>query len=131
MAGPGMAYRQIEHGVVIIATGGEEYKPEEYLYGQDKRVMTQQELEASIARRDINPGNTGDVVMIQCVGSRIEERPYCSRLCCSAAIKNALKIKEANPAYHCFYSLPGHSHLWAPGRILYQGTQGRDHLYPL
>jgi heterodisulfide reductase subunit A-like polyferredoxin len=97
MAGPGMAYRQIEHGAVIIATGGEEYKPEEYLYGQDKRVMTQQELEGSIAQGDINPGNTGDVVMIQCVGSRIEERPYCSRLCCSAAIKNALKIKEANP----------------------------------
>jgi len=102
MAGPGMAYRQIEHGVVIIATGGEEYKPEEYLYGQDKRVMTQQELEASIAKGDINPGNTGDVVMIQCVGSRIEERPYCSRLCCSAAIKNALKIKEANPRANVF-----------------------------
>lgn len=97
MAGPGMAYRQIEHGVAIIATGGEEYKPNDYLYGQDERVMTQQEFEGKVAGKEINPGNTGEVVMIQCVGSRIEERPYCSRLCCSAAIKNALRIKEANP----------------------------------
>jgi heterodisulfide reductase subunit A len=102
MAGPGMAYRQIEHGAVIVATGGEEYKPQEYLYGQDERVMTQQEFEGKIARREINPGNTGDVVMIQCVGSRVEERPYCSRLCCSAAIKNALRIKEANPRSNVF-----------------------------
>ena len=102
MAGPGMAYRQIEHGVVIVATGGEEYKPQEYLYGQDERVMTQQEFEGKVARREINPGTTGDVVMIQCVGSRIEERPYCSRLCCSAAIKNALTIKEANPRSNVF-----------------------------
>ncbi|MBW1911932.1 MAG: FAD-dependent oxidoreductase, partial [Deltaproteobacteria bacterium] len=102
MAGPGMAYRQIEHGVTIIATGGEEYKPKEYLYGEDERVMTQQELEGKFAGGKINPGNTGDVVMIQCVGSRIEERPYCSRLCCTAAIKNALKIKGENPNANVF-----------------------------
>jgi heterodisulfide reductase subunit A len=102
MAGPGMAYRQIEHGVTIIATGGEEYKPEEYLYGQDKRVMTQQELEGKIVRDEINLGHVNEVVMIQCVGSRIPERPYCSRLCCSAAIKNALKIKEKNPQSRVF-----------------------------
>jgi heterodisulfide reductase subunit A len=102
MAGPGMAYRQIEHGVAIIATGGEEYKPEEYLYGQDKRVMTQQELEGKIAQDEINLGNVNEVVMIQCVGSRIPERPYCSRLCCSAAIKNALKIKGKNPHVNVF-----------------------------
>ncbi len=97
MAGPGMAYRQIEHGVAIIATGGEEYKPEEYLYGQDERVMTQQELEGKIVRDEINLGQVNEVVMIQCVGSRIPERPYCSRICCSTAIKNALKIKKKNP----------------------------------
>ena len=102
MAGPGMAYRQIEHGVAIIATGGEEYKPEEYLYGQDKRVMTQQELEGKIVLDEINLGHVNEVVMIQCVGSRIPERPYCSRLCCSAAIKNALKIKEKNPQSRVF-----------------------------
>ncbi|MFH0812507.1 MAG: NAD(P)-binding protein, partial [Pseudomonadota bacterium] len=102
MSGPGMAYRQIEHGVAIIATGGEEYKPKEYLYGEDDRVMTQQELEGKIARKEIDPKAISTVAMIQCVGSRIPERPYCSRVCCSAAIKNALKIKERNPEANVF-----------------------------
>lgn len=102
MSGPGMAYRQIEHGVSIIATGGQELKPEEYLYGIDERVMTQQELEGKIAREEIDFDAIDGVAMIQCVGSRIPERPYCSRLCCSAAIKNALKIKEINPNINIF-----------------------------
>jgi heterodisulfide reductase subunit A-like polyferredoxin len=97
MSGPGMAYRQIEHGVAIVATGGEEYKPTEYLYGQEERVVTQQELEGKIVRKEIDPKDISEIVMIQCVGSRTEERPYCSRICCSMAIKNALKIKELNP----------------------------------
>lgn len=97
MSGPGMAYRQIEHGIAIVATGGEEYKPDEYLYGQDKRVLTQQELEGRIARQELDLKDISDVVMIQCVGSRIPERSYCSRLCCTAAVKNALKIKELHP----------------------------------
>jgi heterodisulfide reductase subunit A len=102
MSGPSMAYRQIEHGVAIIATGGEEYKPGEYLYGQDERIMTQQELEGKIFRQEIDLRGCTDVVMIQCVGSRIPERPYCSRVCCSTAIKNALKIKEKNPQANIF-----------------------------
>jgi heterodisulfide reductase subunit A len=85
---------EIDHGVVIVATGGQEYKPKEYLYGQDKRVMTQMELEGKLAKDDLKPNS---VVMIQCVGSRNEERPYCSRICCADAIKNALAIKEKNP----------------------------------
>jgi heterodisulfide reductase subunit A len=85
---------KIEHGVVIVATGGLEYKPTEYLYGQDDRVLTQMDLEGKLAKDEIKPSS---VVMIQCVGSRIEERPYCSRICCADAIKNALKIKEKNP----------------------------------
>jgi len=97
VSGPGMAYRQIEHGAIIIATGGEEHKPREYLYGTSESVMTQQELEDGITAGRVDPAATGTVVMIQCVGSRIPERPYCSRLCCSAAIKNALLIKEKNP----------------------------------
>ncbi|MCX5887429.1 MAG: FAD-dependent oxidoreductase [Proteobacteria bacterium] len=102
MSGPSMAYRQIEHGIAIIATGGEEYKPGEYLYGQDERVVTQQELEGKIGRKEIDLSAVTDVVMIQCVGSRIPERPYCSRVCCSTAIKNALKIKEKNPQANVF-----------------------------
>ncbi len=88
--------REIEHGVVIVATGGVESKPVEYLYGQDDRVVTQRELEEKIAvSRQLSA--VSSVVMIQCVGSRDEERPYCSRICCTQAVKNALKLKEINP----------------------------------
>jgi heterodisulfide reductase subunit A len=82
---------EIEHGVVIIAVGGYEYKPDKFLYGQDPNVMTQRELEAKLVKGDFNANS---VVMIQCVGSRDEEYKWCSRTCCSEAVKNALKIKE-------------------------------------
>jgi heterodisulfide reductase subunit A len=88
---------KIEHGVVIIAVGGVEYKPTEYLYGENKRVFTQSELEEKIAKNEMDFRTDSNIVMIQCVGSRTEERKYCSRICCSTAIKNALKIKELNP----------------------------------
>jgi len=84
----------IKHGVVVVATGAQELKPDEYLYGQDERVLTQLELEEKLASGDFSAKN---VVMIQCVGSRNEERPYCSRVCCTHAIKNALQIKEKSP----------------------------------
>jgi heterodisulfide reductase subunit A len=85
---------ELEHGAVIVATGGQEAKPQEYLYGQDPRAITQRELEKRLASGEKPPSS---VVMIQCVGSREPERPYCSRVCCTQAIKNALKIKEQNP----------------------------------
>ncbi|MDI6736830.1 MAG: NAD(P)-binding protein, partial [bacterium] len=87
----------IEHGVVIVATGGVESKPTEYLYGQDERVITQLEFEDYLINPKSKIENPKSVVMIQCVGSRTEERPYCSRICCTQAIKNALKLKEMNP----------------------------------
>jgi heterodisulfide reductase subunit A len=86
--------KEIEHGVVIVATGAVEYKPTEYLYGKDQRVMTQHELEETLAEGKFKAKS---VVMIQCVGARNEERPNCSRICCGQAIKNALKIKEVSP----------------------------------
>jgi heterodisulfide reductase subunit A len=89
----------VRHGVIIIATGGAEYRPTEYLYGIDDNVMTQLELEEKLADGRIKPNN---VVMIQCVGSRCEEHPNCSRICCSDAVKNALKIKEVNPEAEVF-----------------------------
>ncbi|OGP92116.1 MAG: hypothetical protein A2Z19_06290, partial [Deltaproteobacteria bacterium RBG_16_54_18] len=98
MIGPTMTYRKLEHGITIMATGGEEYKPHEYLYGEDPRVLTQRELEERVASQEVDPASLQRVVMIQCVGSRTPERPYCSRICCSVAIKNALKLKEMNPA---------------------------------
>ncbi len=87
--------KEVEHGVVIIAVGAKEYKPKEYLYGEDRRVITQRELEEKISSEGISSPKT--FVMIQCVGSRDEERPYCSRICCNEAVKNALKIKEISP----------------------------------
>jgi heterodisulfide reductase subunit A len=93
---------ELEHGVVVIATGAQEYHPNEYLYSQDKKVVTQIELEERLGTGGewSSPGTNSfpkNIVMIQCVGSRDEERPYCSRICCSEAVKNALKIKELSP----------------------------------
>ena len=86
--------KEIDHGVVIVATGAVEYEPTEYLYGKDTRVTTQHELEQKIVKGEFKAKN---VVMIQCVGARNEERPNCSRICCGQAVKNALKIKETSP----------------------------------
>ena len=94
--------REITHGVVIVATGAKQYRPKEYLYGQDENVITQRELEAHLAAgngflgRDGN-GRPKTIVMIQCVGSRDTDHPYCSRVCCADAIKNALRIKSLSP----------------------------------
>ena len=85
----------IEHGAVIIATGAEEYQPTEYQYGQDDRIITQKELQKRLAEGTLAKPST--VVMIQCVGSRDSDHPYCNRTCCSEAIVNALKIKEQSP----------------------------------
>jgi heterodisulfide reductase subunit A len=89
--------KELEHGVFIVATGGKQYLPKKYLYGQNEKVLTQLELEKKLATSELTPKDLDTVVMIQCVGSRNEERPYCSKICCSQAIKNALKIKEINP----------------------------------
>jgi len=88
----------VEHGVVVVATGGGPAGGQvgsEYLYGQDPRVLTQRELEEQIAAGTL--ATVRSVVMIQCVGSREPERPYCSRVCCTQAVKNALKLKEIRP----------------------------------
>jgi heterodisulfide reductase subunit A-like polyferredoxin len=95
MVGPGMYERKIDHGVVILATGANEYRPSEFLYGEDDRVMTQIELGKRLEEKGAE--DLHHVVMIQCVGSRNEDYPNCSRVCCQNAVKNALQIKEINP----------------------------------
>jgi heterodisulfide reductase subunit A len=87
----------IEHGVAIIAIGAEEYKPAEYRYGEDERVVTHLELGERIAREDDTVTQAQSVVMIQCVGCRNEDRNYCSRVCCGHSIKHALMLKALNP----------------------------------
>jgi len=89
---------QLEHGVVIVATGAYEMETSEYLHGQSPNVITQRKLEKMIVEGDEQVKKSASVVMIQCVGSRTPERPYCSRYCCSEAIKNALKLKEMDPS---------------------------------
>jgi len=84
----------VKHGATLIATGGVEYKGQEYAYGQDSRILTQLEFEARLAAPEAAPQEMKSVVMIQCVGPA---EKYCSRLCCTTALKNALKLKELNP----------------------------------
>ncbi|MEW6668622.1 MAG: FAD-dependent oxidoreductase [Thermodesulfobacteriota bacterium] len=88
----------IRYGVVVVATGAEPYKPSEYLYGEDARIMTQVELARRLTEDPSWGRGIQKVAMIQCVGSREPGFPACSRVCCSAAVKNALRLKEINPA---------------------------------
>lgn len=88
---------EIKHGATVIAVGADVYKPTEYLYGEDDRVVTHLELDELIHKGDDRVLNAESVVMIQCVGCRNEERNYCSRVCCSESIKNALALKKKNP----------------------------------
>jgi heterodisulfide reductase subunit A-like polyferredoxin len=82
---------EVRHGATIVATGGVEYRGDEYNYGTDPRIVTQQEFEARLAGGDDLPDS---VTMILCVGPA--ER-YCSRICCTTAIKNALALKRLKP----------------------------------
>jgi len=93
----GRGVTEIKHGATVIAIGADEYQPTEYLYGEDDRVLTLLELEERIARGEEKIVNSHCLVMIQCVGCRNEDRNYCSRVCCSQAVKNALKLKELHP----------------------------------
>jgi heterodisulfide reductase subunit A len=86
--------KELEHGIIIVATGAMEYTPTEYHYGEDPRIITQHELEKTLAKGQFKAKS---VVMIQCVGARNKEKPNCARICCGQATKNALKIKETNP----------------------------------
>lgn len=92
----------IDHGVAIIATGAEEFKPDQYLYGEDPLVLTGLELDRKFIDNDLPLNEINSAVFIQCVGSRIEERPYCSKVCCSHSVKNALKLKELKPEMDVF-----------------------------
>ncbi len=87
----------VEHGAAVIAVGALEYKPTEYLYAKDPRVMTGLELDRKIMDKDPLVLNSKTAVFIQCVGSREPERPYCSRICCTHSVASALSLKKTNP----------------------------------
>jgi len=96
------ADEEFSHGVIIVATGAREYQPEAYLFGKHEAVLSQKGLGEKLAKDHLEPSRMDTVVMIQCVGSRTKERPYCSKICCGAAVKNALKIKERRPSSNIF-----------------------------
>lgn len=85
------------HGVTIIASGATELKPDQYLYGHDERVLTSLELDLKLIEKDPAISRKKSALFVQCVGSRIPERPYCSKVCCTHSIKNALQLKKLNP----------------------------------
>ena len=92
----------LEHGVAIIACGAGQLRPKGYLYGKNPRVMTSLELDDRLTREDPELRQVQRVVFLQCVGSRIPERPYCSKVCCTQSVRNALRLKEANPLAQIF-----------------------------
>ncbi|MCF8032407.1 MAG: FAD-dependent oxidoreductase [Desulfarculaceae bacterium] len=87
----------VEHGVVVLATGGHELRPSEYLYGDNDGVVTSLELDMELRGNPDAPKSWESVGFIQCVGSREPEHPYCSRLCCTHSVESAIKVKESNP----------------------------------
>jgi len=96
-SGESLTETVVEHGATIIATGGKEYIPSEYLYAQNPNVLTHFEMDAAMDADDPRLSSAQSVAFIQCVGSRTVERPYCSRLCCTHTVKSALTLKERNP----------------------------------
>jgi heterodisulfide reductase subunit A len=97
-----MNYMQIDHGVAILATGALANRPNEYGLGSLEGVVTQLELDGLMEDDSEKIAAMEQVVMIQCVGSREEKNPNCSRVCCQAAMKNALRIKAINPETEVF-----------------------------
>jgi heterodisulfide reductase subunit A2 len=100
--GPQMFYRQISHGVTILATGALPNRPNDYFLGRHEAVMTQLDADARIEETPEKIDTWDTVVMIQCVGSRQPDNPNCSRICCQAAVKNALRILEKKPDAQIF-----------------------------
>ena len=92
----------LEHGVAVIATGASGLVPTEYGYGQDPHILTSLELDRRFMNNDPSLKTLKTAVFIQCVGSRIPERMYCSRVCCTHSIENAIHLKEINPEARVF-----------------------------
>ncbi len=92
----------VEHGAAIMATGAHEYKPEEYGYGQDPKIVTSLELDQRFKENDPSLDTIESAVFIQCVGSREPQRPYCSRVCCTHSVHSALELKKRNPEMNVY-----------------------------
>mgnify|MGYP000980200152 CR=1 FL=1 len=89
--------RELQHGVAIIATGAHSLKPDEYLYGKSDRVTRWHDLEKLFTEEPERLDAADAVAFIQCVGSREPERPYCSKICCTTTVKQAVALKTKKP----------------------------------
>ncbi len=98
----GGAQDVLEHGIAVIATGASEYKPSEYAYGDDPKILTSLELDRKLMDDDDLVKKAESAVFIQCVGSREPDRPYCSRICCTHSVHNAIELKRRNPDMNVF-----------------------------
>jgi heterodisulfide reductase subunit A len=94
--------QEIKHGAALVCTGAGEYQPKEYLYGRDDRVLTSLGMDALLMKDDPGLKKAKTFAFIQCVGSREPDRPYCSKVCCTHSVMNALEIKERNPEARVF-----------------------------
>jgi heterodisulfide reductase subunit A len=92
----------LEHGIAVLATGAKPLEPDEYSYGKDPRILTSLELDKKFIENDSLIDSLNTAVFIQCVGSREPGRPYCSRVCCTHSIENALELKKRNPDMSIF-----------------------------
>jgi heterodisulfide reductase subunit A len=118
----------IEFGACVIATGAKEYKPTEYLYTKDDRVVTPLEFHAMMKTYPDLLNNLNSVAFIQCVGSRDEQRPYCSRICCTQAITNAVMLKKENPDMDVFV-LYRNIRTYADKELLYKDARDRGVIF--
>ncbi|MGD8292814.1 MAG: FAD-dependent oxidoreductase [Desulfobacterales bacterium] len=89
--------KELDFGVAVMATGASPLQPDEYLYGDDPRILSSLELDRKLIDQDPGLKQLNTAVFIQCVGSREPQRPYCSRVCCTHSIDNALQLKKLNP----------------------------------
>jgi heterodisulfide reductase subunit A len=92
----------IEHGVAVIAVGASEWKPDVYGYGTDPRIRTHLEMSEAMRAKEPAVMRAGTTVFIQCVGSRCDERPWCSKVCCNHTVMDSITLKQANPSANIF-----------------------------
>jgi len=94
--------RAVTYGAAVLATGASESRTDEYLYGQDPRVLTHLELDDRLMENPDQFKGIHSMAFIQCVGSRDSRRPYCSRICCTHTMRSAIRLKELNPRMNIY-----------------------------
>ncbi len=120
--------QSIEHGVAVLATGAREYRPQEYLYGDHPAVMTQLELDELLRQNDKRLEEIDNVAFIQCVGSRDDNHPYCSKVCCTHSVKTALELKRRRPEANVMV-LYRDLRTYGPREDLYQAAREQGVLF--